>query len=120
MYALELSEDRKIIQQALPHVMALHPSKIIISPSLIANLAQIYQKNGQWQQESELRVIVLNARKRVLGEEHPDTMDGMNYLASACQVLGRLERGSGAGSESDGDEEASAWGGASAHTGRHG
>jgi hypothetical protein len=39
-------------------------------------------KDGRWREAAELFVQVMETRKRVLGEEHPDTLISMNNLAS--------------------------------------
>jgi hypothetical protein len=38
----------------------------------MSDLASTYQDQGQWKEAEELKVQVLLARKRVLGEEHPE------------------------------------------------
>lgn len=38
------------------------------------------QGSGRWSGAEELGVQVLNSRKRVLGEEYPDTLTSMNNL----------------------------------------
>jgi hypothetical protein len=37
---------------------------------------------GQWKEAEELEVQVMQTRKRVLGEEHPETLTTMRNLAS--------------------------------------
>ncbi|KAF5512206.1 Kinesin light chain 3 [Colletotrichum aenigma] len=39
-----------------------------------ANLASTYRKQGRWKEAEELEVRVMETRKRVLGEEHSDTL----------------------------------------------
>ncbi|KAF2467718.1 uncharacterized protein BDR25DRAFT_233833, partial [Lindgomyces ingoldianus] len=43
---------------------------------------------GRWKEAEELFVQVMETRKRVLGEEHPDTLTSMANLASTKRVLG--------------------------------
>jgi Tetratricopeptide repeat len=38
----------------------------------MANLASTYRNQGRWKEAKELEVQVIETRKRVLGEEHPD------------------------------------------------
>ncbi|OCK77107.1 hypothetical protein K432DRAFT_129195 [Lepidopterella palustris CBS 459.81] len=47
----------------------------------MANLASTYRNQGRWKKAEELEVQVIETRKRVLGEEHPDTLISMNNLA---------------------------------------
>src|SRR5439155_16763088 len=48
----------------------------------MARLALTYSNQGWWKEAEELQVKVVEIRKRVLGPEHPDTLNGMNNLAS--------------------------------------
>ncbi|KAH8708377.1 hypothetical protein GQ44DRAFT_628269, partial [Phaeosphaeriaceae sp. PMI808] len=47
----------------------------------LANLASMYREKGRWKKAEGLGVQVIEARKRVLGEEHPDTLTSMSNLA---------------------------------------
>jgi Tetratricopeptide repeat len=53
-------------------------------------LAATYQNQGRWKNAEELEVLVMEARKRVLGEEHPHILDVMSYLAATYRNLGRM------------------------------
>ncbi|KAK3614866.1 hypothetical protein LTR22_027643 [Elasticomyces elasticus] len=57
----------------------------------VGNLASVYRDQGQWQEAEELEEQVLETRKRVLGEEHPDTLLSMNNLAATCSNQGRWQ-----------------------------
>ncbi|OCK72871.1 hypothetical protein K432DRAFT_38395 [Lepidopterella palustris CBS 459.81] len=48
----------------------------------MANLASTYIDQGRWKEAEELDVQVMETRKRVLGEGHPDTLTSMANLAS--------------------------------------
>ncbi|KAH8724301.1 hypothetical protein GQ44DRAFT_618470, partial [Phaeosphaeriaceae sp. PMI808] len=43
---------------------------------------------GRWKEAEELEVQVMETRKRVLGEEHPDTLTSMNNLAFTLKGQG--------------------------------
>ena len=47
----------------------------------MANLASTYRNQGRWKEAEELDVQVIETRKRVLGQAHPDTLTSMNNLA---------------------------------------
>ncbi|THX68822.1 hypothetical protein D6D04_10470 [Aureobasidium pullulans] len=57
----------------------------------MANLAATYRRQGRWKEAEELEVSVMEARKRVLGEGHPDTLTSMANLASTYWSQGRWE-----------------------------
>jgi Tetratricopeptide repeat len=54
----------------------------------MVNLALTYWYQGQWKEAEELEVQVMETRKRVLGQEHPDTLISMNNLpwTLKCQI----------------------------------
>lgn len=41
----------------------------------MANLASTYRKQGRLREAKKLEVQVMETRKRVLGHEHPDTLE---------------------------------------------
>jgi tetratricopeptide (TPR) repeat protein len=55
----------------------------------IFTLARVYACQGLWKEAKELHVQVMETRKRVEGEEHPDTLMSMSYLADVYQNQGR-------------------------------
>jgi tetratricopeptide (TPR) repeat protein len=55
------------------------------------NLAGWYSNLGRQQEAIELREEVLKARKRTLGDEHPNTLVSINNLARWYSNLGRQQ-----------------------------
>jgi tetratricopeptide (TPR) repeat protein len=55
----------------------------------ISNLANVYVAEGGHPQAEALLMKVLEARSRVLGEQHPDTLRSMAYLAELYGTQGR-------------------------------
>ncbi|KAG8792095.1 hypothetical protein FRC12_007206 [Ceratobasidium sp. 428] len=51
--------------------------------------ALAYDKNAQWREAEKLEARVVDARKRALGEWHPDTLTSMNNLALIYQSQAR-------------------------------
>jgi hypothetical protein len=47
----------------------------------MANLASTYRNQRRWKEAEELEVRVMGMFKRVLSEEHRDTLTSMNNLA---------------------------------------
>ena len=45
------------------------------------NLALLYFNRGRYYEAETMHVKTLEIQKRVLGEEHPDTLDSMGNLA---------------------------------------
>ena len=46
----------------------------------MSNLAVIYANQGRWEEAEALEIEVLEKRKQVLGEDHPDTLRSMENL----------------------------------------
>lgn len=57
-----------------------------------ANLAVSYSDLDRRQEAMEMREKVLEARKRILGEEHPDTLTSMAHLATSYSNLGQGQK----------------------------
>jgi hypothetical protein len=49
----------------------------------------MYSNQGRWKEAEELQVQVMQTRKRVLGDEHPDTLTSMNNLAITLELQSR-------------------------------
>ncbi len=52
-------------------------------------IALIYHDEGRWREAEELELQVMETMKRVLGEEHPDTLISMGNLAATYRNQGR-------------------------------
>ncbi|EIW80071.1 hypothetical protein CONPUDRAFT_155439 [Coniophora puteana RWD-64-598 SS2] len=57
----------------------------------MANLASTLWQQGKLDEAEELETQVLEARKRVLGPEHPSTLTSMANLASTLWQQGKLD-----------------------------
>jgi hypothetical protein len=55
------------------------------------NLALTYRNQGRWKEMEELGVQVMQTMKRVLGDEHPDTLTSMHNFAFTLQSQARRE-----------------------------
>src|SRR2546423_15531309 len=55
----------------------------------MANLASTYWNQGRWKEAEDLGVQVMETRKRVLGQEHPNTLTSMANLALTYWNQGR-------------------------------
>jgi tetratricopeptide (TPR) repeat protein len=58
----------------------------------MANLAAVYRLEGKYDQAKSMLETVLEARARVSGPEHPDTLFEMERLALVHQSLGQYAR----------------------------
>ncbi|KAG9097415.1 hypothetical protein FRC06_007579 [Ceratobasidium sp. 370] len=57
-----------------------------------ALFAEVYSHIGQWSSEAEMEVIASKARREVLGEDHPRTLDTMHNLGCTYRNQGRYEK----------------------------
>jgi tetratricopeptide (TPR) repeat protein len=66
--------------------LSINYSRIQRSNSI---LALIFHAQGQYTEAKKLFLELVNAQKRLLGEEHPDTLISMGNLASTYRDQGR-------------------------------
>ena len=52
-------------------------------------ISKVYCNEGRWKEAEELEVQVMEMRKRVLGEEYPDTLASISNLAWTYRNQGR-------------------------------
>ena len=62
-----------------------------LAPILLARMGVYYWEQGRSDEAEELEVQVLELRKEVIGEKHPDTITAMANLASTWWQQGRSE-----------------------------
>ena len=58
-------------------------------PEFCEGFGRVYFEVGQWKEAEEPQLQVRNARLRVLGTEHPDTLSAMGTLAAIYRNQGR-------------------------------
>ena len=81
-------EDYQFRQTLLPHVATVLQSGVIPFTYIASALGLLYYEGGHWDKAGQLFVQVMDTRKRVLGEEHPDTLTSMGNLASTFRNQG--------------------------------
>ncbi|QRV95357.1 nephrocystin-3 protein [Ceratobasidium sp. AG-Ba] len=94
MLALSIDFSSDIKAHTYQRGLLLHVSQVIRASNKLylddaEFFAEVYRKNGRWQEEEGLLKQVLEARKRELGESHPDTLTSMGNLASTYSNQGR-------------------------------
>ena len=87
----ETDEDYKYRRKVLKHTMSsmasLKPEDL--NPLAGMHIARIYDEAGRLKETEVLEVMVMEKRKRVLGDDHPDTLTSMEYLAETYWQQGR-------------------------------
>ncbi|KAL9017793.1 MAG: hypothetical protein Q9185_004882 [Variospora sp. 1 TL-2023] len=87
------SSDYAFRRALLPHITtSLHRSNLssmIPQEEGIEKFALAFWEAGRWKETEELNVQMIQTRKRVLGEEHSDTLSIINNLASIYWKQGR-------------------------------
>src|ERR1700722_18346302 len=83
------SEDYALRRTLLPHIDATLQGGTNAVPDVAARLQCVYVDGGMWKEAEKLHVLVMETRKRVLGEEHPHTLLSMGNLASTYRNQGR-------------------------------
>ena len=83
------TEDYRSRRTLLPHVDAALQGGANVVPDVAARLRSVYVDGGRWKEAEKLEVLVMETSKRVLGEEHPDTLTSMGNLALTYWNQGR-------------------------------
>ncbi|KAF8193480.1 hypothetical protein K438DRAFT_1969385 [Mycena galopus ATCC 62051] len=78
---------RKLLQHVIRSIDSLNQEEICAL--VAARIALVFYEGGHWKDAEVLNVVVMERRKRVLGEEHPDTLTSMGNLASTYWSQGR-------------------------------
>jgi hypothetical protein len=84
-------------ERLLPHALAVaeHSERLSVEPEvwlrLQAEAATYLWSRGQYRQAIALDEQTLGVRRRVLGDDHPDTLMSMNNLAEARRAIGDLQ-----------------------------
>jgi len=58
----------------------------------MGNLAATYSNQGRWKEAEKLQVQVMQMCKKILGEEHPDTLTSMVNLAATYRNKWRRQK----------------------------
>jgi len=56
----------------------------------MGNLAIVYHLQSRWKEAEAILVDVIRIQKKVLGNEHPDTLAGVTYLAIVLKHKGNI------------------------------
>ena len=89
------SEDYAIRRLIFPHIKAhqLYGSQIGLTEQYYDdkwnNFAEVIEENGDWDEAEQLKVQVMDMRKRLLGADHPDTLTSMGNLAVTYHSQGK-------------------------------
>ena len=89
------TSDYAFRRNLLPHITALHRQMTLSSSSTksheLASFALVFREAGRWDEAEKLELQVMKTRKRVLKEEHPDTLTSMANLAVTYRNQGRWD-----------------------------
>ena len=96
LYPYGSHENRKICGDYLPHVYAVlsyerssSTTEAVAKASLLHSTAGFMLSQGQWNKAEKLQQQAVEIRKRLLGQEHPDTLTSMANLALTYWNQGR-------------------------------
>ncbi|MFN0136586.1 MAG: protein kinase domain-containing protein, partial [Phycisphaerae bacterium] len=81
--------DRTILKPAIKTIDERFQNDLPTDASLREALADLYQSIGLLSAAFPLHESALTTRRRVLGDEHPDTLDSMNDVGVSLRVQGK-------------------------------
>ncbi|KAJ7844962.1 hypothetical protein B0H13DRAFT_2286266 [Mycena leptocephala] len=76
----------------ISHVDSLRQGNQLVVMDFGAQYGIVYYHVGRSEEAKELNLTVLEQRKHVLGDEHPDTLESMGNLASIYHGLGKFHQ----------------------------
>ena len=89
------TSDYAFRRNLIPHITALHSQMTLSSSSTksheLTRFALVFYEAGRWDEAEKLDVQVMETRKRVLKEEHPDTLISIGNLATTYWSQGRWD-----------------------------
>ncbi|KAJ7741825.1 hypothetical protein B0H16DRAFT_1323604 [Mycena metata] len=76
----------------LPHIDSLRQGETHVTPDFNYEYGRIYYNSGRPRIEEGLYIAVLEKRRKVLGDDHPDTLQIIGNLAWTYHKLGQLNK----------------------------
>ena len=83
----DIKYRRKLLKHTTNSITSLRPEDI--NPLVGMHIAEIYGEAGRWKETEVLEVVVVEKRKRALGDDHTDTLTSMQGLANTYWSQGR-------------------------------
>jgi Tetratricopeptide repeat len=89
------TQHYRLRRSFLPHIKAnnMHERQLGLIKQYYddkwTKFALVFGENGDWNNAEQLKVQVMDMRKKLLGAEHPDTLDSMGNLALTYLKQGR-------------------------------
>ncbi|KAJ7872885.1 P-loop containing nucleoside triphosphate hydrolase protein [Mycena olivaceomarginata] len=76
----------------VPHIESLLQSQSDAAPDFNLAYGEVYTYSGRFKKAEQLQVLALMRRKKILGENHPETLKVMGQLAKTYKSLGQFRR----------------------------
>jgi eukaryotic-like serine/threonine-protein kinase len=84
--------DRTILKPAIKAIDEQFKDDPETASSLRQALADLYETNGLYESALPLQEVALATRRRVLGDEHPETLQSINNMGFLLYSLGEFDR----------------------------
>jgi tetratricopeptide (TPR) repeat protein len=76
----------------LPHINSLMLVSKELAPGFSAQYGMIYYYAGRYEEAKELELEILEKRRKLFGDDHPDTIHAMHRLAITYDGLGQFKQ----------------------------
>ncbi|KAJ7850243.1 hypothetical protein B0H13DRAFT_2401407, partial [Mycena leptocephala] len=92
IYEIPDHQRQLISLKLISHIDSLRHGNQQVVVDFGARYGSIYWEAGWYEEAKELRLTVLEQRKHVQGDDHPDTLRAMGCLASTYRSLGKYNK----------------------------
>ncbi|MCH8242827.1 MAG: serine/threonine protein kinase, partial [Planctomycetes bacterium] len=83
--------DEYVLTRAVETIHKTFDEQPLVRASLQQAVADTYQEIGLYERAMPLQAASLRTRRRVLGDDHPDTLGSINNMGVLLGVMGKLE-----------------------------
>ncbi|KAJ7830444.1 hypothetical protein B0H14DRAFT_2593350 [Mycena olivaceomarginata] len=90
--AMEWGERETAALWLVPHIESLLQNQSDAAPDFNLAYGAVYVCSGRFKKAEQLQVLGLIKQKKILGEDHPETLKVMGQLANTHQFLGQFRR----------------------------
>jgi|CXWL01.1.fsa_nt_gi serine/threonine-protein kinase len=82
--------DRMILRPAITAIDKQFTDRPVVNAALRQTIADLYRTLGRYGDAMQMQEVALKTRRRLLGDEHPDTLESVNKMGVLLQHQGKF------------------------------